>query len=75
MKKLLLVLVLVLAGCDKGELVYKRGDIVRLKSGGCNMTVVHDTYNTSGVTVEWHDILGKPHRDSYYHGQIERVEK
>jgi len=73
-KKLVLILVLLLGGCQIQERRphYKSGDIVMLKSGGPKMTVIYDIYDDGIVYVQWIDNLGQPQRCSYYQSQIER---
>ena len=47
------------------------GDVVRLKSGGCQM-VVTMAYPYM-VDVEWHDVLGKPHSGRYFNTSLEKL--
>ncbi len=42
---------------------FKVGNVVKLKSGGCSMTV-SEIFNTRVICV-WHDNKGTPHENGY----------
>ena len=58
-----------------GEEKFKTGDVVRLKSGGPNMTVVnYGRYNQElKVLCEWFDEKHKPDQKTFYDSQLEKV--
>ena len=43
----------------------KVGDVVKLMSGGCAMTISCDAGIQQAVTCVWHDDEGRPHRETY----------
>jgi uncharacterized protein YodC (DUF2158 family) len=50
---------------------YEVGDIVRLKSGGPNMTV--DNCGGSWLDCAWFDVGGAHHRQPFSQGSLEKV--
>jgi len=73
MKRLLFCLLFVLGCGETGELTFKQGDVVQLKSGGPKMTVNEDAYGNKRVYVVWFDDNGTLQSAYYYQGSLKKI--